>query len=103
MAVPTPTPEEVVKNFGKSVAPLLQPGEELLAAVHVRRASAVNKFMIACMEVTGPGPELPKKSAVAVTSQRVLVLGVHGIGGPADQVLWDAPIAQVQSVEQRMR
>jgi hypothetical protein len=86
--------------LGRSVKPYLEPDEELLAAMRVRRASGVTKWLWACLEITPPAPEVPKKLAVAATGRRLLFLEVRGaLVDEAKGLLWEVPISEVDAVE----
>ena len=106
--------------FGKdgklteSVIGLVAPGEEVLAAVAVQPKGAGNAMAvggIAGAMIAGKGGketqesskqtgiEVPRWAALAVTTQRVLILKMNAMGTKADEIVSEVPIAEVESID----
>lgn len=105
--------------FGKdgklteSVVALVNPGEEVLAAVAVQpkgagNASAVGGIAGSLISGRGgkttqesteqTGIEVPRWAALAVTTQRLLILKMNAMGSKADSIASEIPIAEVESI-----
>jgi hypothetical protein len=86
-----------------TVRPLLDGGEELYGLVACRtksRIPLVSGFYSGLIEITPQSVQLPKATAVAVTSRRVLVLAHSGPWSQrAEGVVVDMPLSEVDSVE----
>ena len=105
--------------FGKdgklteSVAGLVGPGEDVLAAVAVQpkgsgNATAVGGIAGSMIGGRGrketresserTGIEVPRWAALAVTRQRLLILKMNAMGTKADEIVSEVPIAEVESI-----
>ena len=89
--------------LGRSIAPYLHMGEELVVARTVRRKGAVTKWLWKWLDSSPAGVELPKKMAVAVTSHRFLIFETRGYADEAKSLLVETGIADVHSVERHNR
>jgi hypothetical protein len=108
-----------VAMFGKdgklteSVVGLVNPGEEVLAAVAVQPKGAGNAMAvggIAGSLIGGRGGkttqeskertgiDVPRWAALAVTTQRLLILKMNAMGTKADAIASEVPIAEVESI-----
>jgi hypothetical protein len=105
--------------FGKSpklqdsIAALVEPGEQVLAAIAVQpkgsgNSQAVGGLIGAAMAGKGGterqaaaeahGFEMPRFAALAVTTQRVLITKMNGMGSKATEIVGGLPVAEVDAI-----